>query len=146
MRFSYGYTKLFLGRDNFVGGWDTVMPVVIVFHERNAFALYCVGDDGNRFTTAIGNPRQHLYECSHVVPINLACVPSERPPLVRQWIERQNLLAPTGRLPLVEIDDRNQTFDFLRSGKHGGLPDGTLIAFAVREQCDNVVTLALDPR
>src|SRR4051812_20765564 len=105
MRFSCRQPKLFLRRQDLVGGRNSVVPVVVVFHEGHAFALHRVCDDGYRFAAAVRYSLHEAHECRHVMAIHFTSAPTEGAPLVDQRTEREYLLASSRGLPLVEIDE-----------------------------------------
>src|SRR5712671_2105491 len=93
-----------MGGDDFFGGGRTIMPVVIVFHKRHAFAFGRVGDDHGRFAVVPETAGDGVGQCADVVTVDFTDVPTERFPFSTERFDGHNVIRAAGGLPFVVVD------------------------------------------
>src|SRR5438094_1010724 len=72
--------------------------------------------------------------------------PAECSPLVGKRVLAKDVLASSGCLPFIEVDNDEEIVDLLGGGHHGSLPDRPLVAFTIAQQGNHFVASLLDSR
>src|SRR5437763_1444333 len=122
--FHPGLTKLALVR-------AAIVPVVVVFHKRDALALDGMRDDCNRLAATVRYIGQSANERVQIMTIHFGRAPTEGLPFFTQRTERHNLVTATRSLPLVIVYNHGDIIQPLRRSEHGCLPHRAFVAFAV---------------
>ena len=120
------------------------VPTRLVLHERHALALHRARDQRMGLARAIGLRRsERLHERGHVVAVHFARIPAEGLEL-RCEIAR---IAHIGRvavdLQAVAVHDGHQVVEVAMRREHGSLPYLPFLAFAVAEQGEHALRLAV---
>ena len=84
------------------------MPIVIIFHKRNAFTLYGVGNYRSWLIWCLFGALQGSDDLLVVMTIDLNCVPAEGFPLINEWAKREYFLAASSSLPTT-LSDCNES-------------------------------------
>src|SRR5580693_1258808 len=73
-------------------GWRRTVELRIAFHERYAFTLNRMGDNGRRFAFRRGRFRKRSLQGGNAVAVHLDGVPFISAPFIGQGIERHDLI------------------------------------------------------
>ena len=116
---------------------ETIVPEDVVMHEGNSPTLDGVGDDDEG--ACVGAVGQGLEELVVVVAIDVADIPAEGAPFGGKVTQLQCVLGEVEALHLVTIHDGDQIAQTMMCGKESGLPDSSLVAFAIAEDGEDAV-------
>ncbi len=98
------------------------------------WAIRQLGRSGSK-----GTPLRDVGQSGDVVPVRFAHRPAERPPLVRERLQVQNVLHVSEALYFIVIDDHDKIVKPVLGREQNGLPVRAFVAFAVAQDGENAV-------
>src|SRR3989338_677008 len=122
----HGALHLFLGER---------APVIVslVLRERNPFSLRGVGLDEERPLAAGFGFLEHVQYLVVIVSIDFGHVPAEGLELVQHGHDIHDVFDGSINLELVPVQDGHEVVQLVVRGRHGGLPNLSLLALAVAQ-------------
>ena len=114
-----------------------MMPGIVIFGKWNASAFGCIGNNTTRLAGRIWGG-EDIIKLSHVVAIDLNCVPAKAGPFSGHVTGIHDLFGGPAKLETILVDDCHQIFQFVMGCSHGGFPNRTFVAFAVAHEDDGI--------
>ena len=120
----------------------SVCHSTLILHEVHALALRGVRHDRSRPATA--HP-ERLFELLMVVAVDLDDLPAERPPLVRERLEAEDVLRAAEDLQPVAVDHDGDIAETVVRGHQCRLPVAALGALAIGHDHEHPPVDAVEP-